>query len=155
MANSIPGQIIGELGEIGKKVGGEVAKIPKDIAGKAMESLGSGGSNKMGANMTVTPSSEGKTSDSMWDKIGLEKDKKIKRSIARKALEDLVSKSTQKREPSIWERLQMEQEQKKAQMAQQKGATPLTMPTSKRARGDLYGAKAKKTATENKNVRQD
>ncbi len=154
MANGIPGQIISELGELGKKVGTEAVKVPKDIAGKAMESLGSGGSNKMGAAMAKPVGGESK-SDSMWEKILGEKDKKIKRAIARKALEDLINKPTDRREPSIWERLQMEQEQKKNQMAQQQGAAPLAMPSSKRARGDLYGAKAKKTSTENKNVRQD
>lgn len=155
MSNGIPGQIISELGELGKKVGGEAAKVPKDIAGKAMESLGTGGgANKMGAAMATPQGGESK-GDSMWEKILGEKDKRIKRAIARKALEDLINKPTERREPSIWERLQMEQEQKKNQMAQQQAGAPLAMPSSKRARGDLYGAKAKKTSTENKNVRQD
>lgn len=155
MPNGIPGQIISELGELGKKVGGEVAKVPKDIAGKALESMGTS-SGKTGAAAAKTPGGTEIKSDSMWDKIALEKDQKVKRSIARKALEDLVNKAPQRREPSIWERLQMEQEQKKQMMQQKAGSgSPLPMPASKRPRGDLYGAKAKKTATENKNIRQD
>lgn len=153
MPNGVPGQIISELGELGKKVGGEVVKIPKDIAGKALESMGTA-SGKAGTTTPKASPGEAK-SDSMWDRIGLEKDKKIKRAIARKALEDLINKQPQRREPSIWERLQMEQEQKKQAQQQAGAGSPLPMPASKRPRGDLYGAKAKKTATENKNVRQD
>lgn len=154
---NIPGQIISELGEIGKKVGGEVAKIPKDIAGKALESLGAS-SKKSGFSTPVQKAPEGGTPATAWEQIGVEKDRKIKQAIARKALEEFVGgKITKLREPSIWERLQMEQEQKKnLQQAQQAAASQsLPVATSKRPQGDLYGTKAKKTATENKNVRQD
>lgn len=146
MNNNLPGQIISELGQIAKDVGKQTAQIPKDIAGKALESLGTSSGKKA----TTAPQND-------WEKIHGEKDVKIKRSMARKALEALL-KHEPKREPSIWERLQMEQEQKKNMMSQQRGASPmqpLVMPSSKRPRGDLYGAKAKKTATENRNVRQD
>src|SRR3989338_8772328 len=99
MPNNIPGQIISELGQIAKDVGRQTAKIPGDIAGKALESLGAS-SKKSGA--------------TAWDQIGVEKDQKVRRAIARKALEDLIGGAAAKpREPSIWERLQMEQEQKK------------------------------------------
>jgi hypothetical protein len=159
MPNNIPGQIISELGQIAQDVGKQAVQIPKDIAGKALESLGASSGKKPG---TITPtqtSPEGGNPDTAWAKIGTEKDQQIKRSIARKALEELVAGMiTKKREPSIWERLQMEQDQKKEQQTQQAAASRASsLPTSsgKRPRGDLYGTKAKKTATENRNVRQD
>ena len=158
MANNVPGQIISELGEIGKKVGGEVAKIPKDIAGKALESLGAS-TKTPGGTVKAQTNSPDVAPKTAWDKIAVEKDQKVRRAIARKALEDLVGGAVAKpREPSIWERLQMEQEQKKnLQQQQQAAATASQLPQtgSKRPPGDLFGVKAKKTAAENKNVRQD
>jgi len=51
----------------------------------------------------------------------------------------------------------MEEDQKKRQMTAQKvqAGQVLQMPSSKRKRGDLYGTQAKKTATENRSIRQD
>ncbi len=150
---NIPGQIISELGEIGKKVGSEVVQVPKDIAGKALESLGTSGGS--GQKPLVTTQSGGEKS--AWEKIDGEKDQKIKKSIARRALEELANRQLKQKEPSIWERLQAEQDQKKqeAQSRQAASAQQLPTSTSKRPRGDLYGANAKKTATENRSLRQD
>lgn len=145
MPNTLPGQIISELGSIAKDVGKQAVQVPKDIAGKALESLGAS---------TKKPAGD----DSAFAKIGREKDLRMKQKIARKALEELASGSLAKpREPSIWERLQQEQEQKKHMQQQQASAANQSLPASvsKRPVGDLYGTKAKKTATENKNVRQD
>lgn len=146
MPNNVPGQIISELGQIAKDVGKQAVQIPKDIAGKALESLG--------ATSGKTPAGD----NTAWAQIGREKDQKVKQSIARKALEELAGgKITRPREPSIWERLQQEQEQKKHMQQQSAPGAMAPLPTSssKRPVGDLYGAKAKKTATENRNVRQD
>lgn len=156
--NNLPGQIISEIGQIAKDVGKQTAQIPKDIAGKALESMGMGG-KKPGTTVPAQKSPEGGKPANAWEQIAVENDQKVRRAIARKALEDLVAGAgTRKREPSIWERLQMEQEQKKNQAQQQKAAQAMQsvpMPAGKRPRGDLYGSKAKKTATENRNVRQD
>jgi hypothetical protein len=161
MANNLGGQIIGELGDIAKDVAKQAVQVPKDIVGKALESMGGSSGNKQGASkFTVNsgaPDAGGKPS--AWDQIGSEKDVNIKRSIARRALEELAGGGVKKqREPSIWERLQQEQEQKKQMLGQQKAASDaqsLPMPTSKRPKGDLYGKKAKSTAMENKSLRQD
>lgn len=161
MNSNLGSQIAGELGNIAKDVGKQVAQIPKDIVGKALESMGaSSGMKPGGTKFTVqstTPEGSGK--QSAWDQFGSEKDAQIKRQIARKALEELAGGSVKKqREPSIWERLQQEQEQKKQMQAQQKAqsdAQALPRSTSKRAVGDLYGKKAKSTAMENKSLRQD
>jgi hypothetical protein len=149
--NNLGGQIIGEIGEIAKDVTKQVAQLPKDIVGSAMESLGTPPSSK--PLVSMSPGGE-KTA---WERIDGEKDNKIKRSIARRALEELANRQLRKKEPSIWERLQQEQEQKKGMKVQQNAAAAqqLQPSSSKRARGDLYGAKAKTTATENRNVRQD
>ena len=104
---NLGGQIIGELGEIGKKVGGEVAKIPKDIAGAAMESIGSGGT-KQGQTPLVAAQPGGEAT--AWESIDAEKSQRVKRSIARKALEELAGHRLKRKEPSIWERLQREQD---------------------------------------------
>src|SRR5436190_19471349 len=109
--NNLGSQIISELGEIGKKVGGEVAKIPKDVAGSAMESLGavSAGGKVVAPLVSAQPSGE----KSAWEKIDSETNKKIKRSFARKALQELINGGLKRKEPSIWERLMSEQDQKK------------------------------------------
>jgi len=153
--NNLGGQIIGELGEIGKKVGGEVAKVPKDIAGSALESMGVSSGTTRGQ-VPLVPARPGGEA-SAWETIDREKDQKVKRAIARKALEELAGHRLKRKEPSIWERLQQEQEQKKqhAQIVRAAADQQLPAATAKRPRGDLYGAKAKKTATENRNVRQD
>ena len=146
MLNNIPGQIISELGQIAKDVGKQTAKVPGEIAGKALESLGTS-SNKPASTAVA------------WEQIGAEKDRKVKQALARKALEELAGgKVTRPREPSIWERLQMEAVQKKnVQQREQAAANASQLPQtgSRRPPGDLYGMKAKKTAAENKNVRQD
>jgi hypothetical protein len=151
MANTIGGQIIGEISEIGKQVGGEAVKVPKDIAGIALESLGATSGKKQGNQITKP--------NTAWEQIDTEPDKKIKRQMARRALEELTKGALQRpKEPSIWERLQMEADQKKKEdIASQVVAAKqhLNVPTSKRPKGDLYGTKAKQTATENRNVRQD
>ncbi len=159
-SGNIGGSIISELGQIGKQIGTEVVKVPKDIAGKALESLGTASSKNPKGQTVVSgkPGEEGKPSTA-WEQIDGEKDRALKRHMARRALEELTSGAiAKKKEPSIWERLQQEQEQKKNVLAQnqaQQAAQSLPTGTSKRPRGDLYGKKAKQTATENRNVRQD
>lgn len=154
--NGLGGQIISELGGLGKKIGGEVAKVPKDIAGKALESLGTSSGKKPGSTTTSTNTSEGAKS-TVWEQINAEKDQRARQRMARRALEEFARGGSRKKEPSIWERLQMEQDQKKKEQTanQQAAGQQMAAPVAKRARGDLYGKKAKQTATENRNVRQD
>ncbi len=161
MNNNLGSQIAGELGNIAKDVGKQVAQVPKDIVGKALESMGGSTGKKAGAQTFTVQSSGSENSgkQSAWNQMATESDVKVKRQIARKALEELAGGSVKKqREPSIWERLQQEQEQKKQQRMQQQAqasAQSVPMPTSKKSRGDLYGKKAKATAMENKSLRQD
>jgi hypothetical protein len=154
MADNVASQIIGELGEIGKKVGGEVARVPIDITGKALESLGAkSGKGVQGktANLPNEPTA--------LDQIDREQDRKIKRSFARKALQDWAGGGARAKKQSIWEQLQQEQEQKKQEaffQAQAARTSQLPQASAKRPIGDLYGTKAKKLGSEvGKNVRQD
>lgn len=131
---TITGALTDELGDLGKSIVREAVAVPKDIAGKALESLGTPTSQKPQQQKPTTAAS------------------------ARAALAALAGPPKPK-EPSVWERMQAEAEQKKemrkhqrAQAAEQ--ALPVVKP--KRARGDLYGIKAKKFSGEvGKNIRQD
>lgn len=160
MNNNFASQISGELGQIAKDVVKQTAQIPKDIVGKALESMGASGNTKSaGGKFTVSQSGpDTGNGPGAWEQISRESDQKVRRQIARKALEELAGGGVKKqREPSIWERLQQEQEQKKQAQAQQKAQSAQALPTatSKRPVGDLYGKKAKSTAMENKSLRQD
>lgn len=155
-----PGNIIGELSELGKQIGTEAAKVPADLTGKALESLGMSGGKKGqhgSPSKSVQMPHERTANPTAWESIDQESDIQIKKSIARAALEELIHPKPKQREPSIWERIQMEENQKKEQAAK-KAATQNTipMPSGKKARGDLYGVKAKRQGSElGKNVKHD
>ncbi len=149
MAN--PGSMIGaftdELGDLGKQIVRETVKVPKDIAGKALESLGTSGGQKQ-KQQTVA------TADAPKKEPG---EPQIKASIARAALAEIAGIKPKQKEPTVWEKIQAEAEQKKELGKQQQtAAQALPAVKSKRPRGDLYGMKAKKAGSEvGKNVRQD
>jgi len=153
---SIPGQIIEELGELGKTVGGEVVKTPKDIAGRAVESLGatSGGKSKAAAVASAGANQEpGKLAE-----FAAAGSLETKRAVARAALAELAARPKPK-EPAVWERHEQEEERKRQQQTQAAaGAAAAVLPDtgSKHPKGDLYGIKAKRGAAEmSRNVRQD
>lgn len=134
--------------------------MPADLTGKALESLGvSSGkkSQQSGANRPIPLSQEQSGTPSAWDSIDRERDMQVKKSIARAALEELIHPKPNQREPSIWERIQMEEQQKKELASKQAAAqSSLPMPAGKKARGDLYGVKAKRQGSElGKNVKHD
>lgn len=155
-----PGSIIGQIGEsfetIAKDVAEEVKQAPKDMVGSALESVGlstGGKKNQKQATPTSSPGVEGVPQPPPQPGPSEE----IKRAIARAALEELSGKKPTQKQESVWEKLQKEEEQKKEQKKQKAQAAKAQLPqaSSKRKRGDLYGMKAKKTAAENRNVRQD
>lgn len=162
-----PGTIIGsftdELGELGKQIVRETVKVPKDIAGKALESLGASSGTKQGQR---NPPAGGQVQQDQktgekgpLDQLGAVKEQQAKQAIARAALAQLAGVTPKQKEPSVWEKIQAEAEQKKElskQQQQQTAARALPIIKSKRPRGDLYGLKAKKAGSEvGKNVRQD
>lgn len=148
-----PGTIIGsftdELGELGKQIVRETVKVPKDIAGKALESLGASSGQKQP--QQTTPSA-----DTPKKEVS---EQQVKASVAREALAQIAGVKPKQKEPSVWEKIQAEAEQKKElakQQQQQASAQQLPHVKSKRRRGDLYGIQAKKAGGEiGKNVRQD
>ncbi len=154
MPQGIARQIIGSFEDIGKDVLKQTAQVPKDIVGKALESLGTSGSNKQGQQAQPTST---KPQEGALGQLEQTKDEKTKKAIARSALEQLAGKPQQK-EPSVWEKIQQEMEQKKEQQKQQsrQAGQQLKSGKGKRPRGDLYGLKAKKASAEmSRNVRQD
>jgi hypothetical protein len=154
----LPNTIIGSFEDIGKSIVTETAKIPKDIAGKALESLGASSKGQpTNPQPEPTKDQETKPKDS-WDDIDGQKDTRVKKTIAREALAALAARR-KPQEPSVWERLQKEDEQKK--MEQRKATAAASMTTlpvikGKRPVGDLYGIKAKRQGSEiGKNVKSE
>ena len=144
------GAFTDELGDLGKQIVRETVKVPKDIAGKALESLGVSSGQKKQQQTT------GGTTDAPKKEPG---EQKVNASIARAALAQLAGIKPKQKEPTVWEKIQGEAEQKKELGKQQQQVTAqqqLPAVKSKRPRGDLYGLKAKKASGEvGKNVRQD
>jgi hypothetical protein len=154
----LPNSIIDSFEEIGKSIVSETAKIPKDIAGKALESLG-GTSKSQPVQPQPEPTAEqaNRPKDS-WDDIGTQQNMSVKKTIAREALAALAARRKPQDE-SVWERLQKEQEQKKMEQnkrdAEQR-AQALPATKGKRPVGDLYGLKAKRQGSEiGKNVKSE
>lgn len=158
MGQGVARQIIGSFEDIGKDVLKQTAQVPKDIVGKALESLGTSGSSKQGQQFQQGQQDGAKSKEGPLGQFDAAKDEQTKKAIARSALEQLAGKPKQK-EPSVWEKIQQEMEQKKQQQqqqAQQQSAQQLPSGKGKRPRGDLYGLKAKKASAEmSRNVRQD
>ena len=156
-AGSIIGQITEELGELGKQVVTETAKVPGDVAGTLLESFGSSSSPK-GRQVPTAQSSVSKTPDAgPWNTIDTLKDRKEKSQFARSALSQF-SQEPQQRKPSVWEQIQMENQQKKDYEKEQKELQSKALPTLtyKKPPGNLYGIGVKQSPTERgKNARND
>ncbi len=158
-SGSIIGQISEELGELGKHVVGEAAKVPKDVAGKALESLGSTSGQKGQQSVGTGRGQDVRDSENTAvGKFTRAKDQHVKNAIARAALAQLAGVKAEQKEPTVWEKMQTEVEQKKEQTSQQQQQAAnkqLPLVKSKRPRGDLFGVNAKQTSAERKGVRQD
>lgn len=152
--------IIGSFEDIGKDVARETANVPKDIAGKIIESLG-GGSTGKNQQTPITPHvfSEGQKQDGALGTMAETKDVQVKRAVARAALEQLAGKSSmEKAPPSVHEEQQREDTMKKEQKKQDTARAQMAeLPrmSSKKRRGDMYGIKGKSSTEMSKNVRQD
>jgi hypothetical protein len=158
MANPIPKPIIGAFEDIGEQIVHEVKKLPIDIAEQALESVGMNVGGKQGTTKAQNPKpGTTQTEGSAYQQMDQTTDQKIKREIARKALEELIQSAPKPKEKSIWEKIQEEEAQKKEAQKQQQTqqSSQLPMPTSKPKRGNLYGAKQKQTAVENKATKSD
>lgn len=151
--------IIGSFEDIGKDVASEAAKVPTDVAGKILESL-TGAPAAKGQKTPQTNEKQGTTNakpDGALGAMEQTSDMKVKRAIARAALEQLAGKGEEKA-LSVWEEKEREKkEQKKVQEKQDKEKAFAELPhlSFVKRRGDLYGIKGKSSSETSKNVRQD
>ena len=150
-------QIIGSFEDLGKQVGSEVVKAPAEIAGKALESLGTTKSTKQQSAVIGTDEAgKGKPEVSgPLSEFNRAKDEKTKQAIARAALEQFAGKPKSP-EPSVREKSQMAEEQKKEQAAKQVTQAAAVAPVftpSKPKRGNLYGIAQKASSEKSRNAR--
>lgn len=157
-----PGSILGQIGEsfetIGQDVVRETVQAPKDIAkdmvGLALESLGGSSGKKSGKNQAASGTV---ASTGTPPSPEVQQEDANKRAIARAALQAL-SGGGKPKELSVYEQKMKEEREKKEMEKKQREEAKkkeLPMPASKRARGDLFGKKAKQTQIESKAKRQD
>ncbi len=154
---NIIGGFTDELGDLAKSIGSEVAKLPGDMVGSALESMGMKGM-KAGTTRAVQP--QPGQPESAMAKMDKMTDVRQKQAHARFVLAEMAgnidlygSARAQKREPSIRERLEAEEQQKKDMEKEQKmyaQASALNQPSSKAKRGDPYAAKRSQRKAEQK-----
>ena len=138
-------QIIGSFEDIGKDIAREAVKVPTDIAGKALESLGTN-PKKPKSPQPASPA-------------GGSPQPEKKPLPPRAWLAELAGKTKKQKEPSVQERLEKEKleknekEQKQVATAQQ--MAPLPKMSQKPKPGNLYGIAQKTSSEKSKNVRQD
>ena len=152
-------QIIGSFEDIGKDVLRQASNVPKDVLGKALESLGtSSGKKQQGQTHLQLGQEAASKPNTPLDEVAAAKDRKTKQAIARAALQYLAKKP-EEREPSIRERLEKEKQQKELMEKKQKEEAEkmkLVEPKSHPRRGNLPGLTRKQTGSETqKNVRAD
>lgn len=138
-------QIIGSFEDIGKGVARETAKVPADVFGKTLESLG----------QSSQKSQQGNPAPQVKPETAVPPEKPVP---PRQWLEELAGKN-KNREPTVQERLEKQKQEKnekesKLAVAAQKMA-PIVTGSSKPKRGNLYGIKQKSSSEMSKNVRQD
>ena len=145
-------QVIDSFEDIGKDIVRETAQVPKDIIGKAIESLGT--SSQKSQNSQTTQTSQ--KSEGALAQLDQTKGQKAKQAMAREALAQLAGNKQQK-EPTVQERIEREDAAKKEALKKQQATqmAPLTAVSSKPKRGNLYGIKQKASSEMSKNVRQD
>lgn len=91
--------VIGSFEDIGKDVAREIVKAPTDIAGKIIESL-TGGSSVKGQKQPAangTDASAAKKPDGALGAMEETNDMKVKKAIARAALQQLAGNQEQKK----------------------------------------------------------
>jgi len=135
-------QIIGSFEDIGKDIAREAAKVPTDVVGKALESLGTSSQKPQKGNAMPAPAKEPE-----------------KPVPPRQWLALLAGKTKQQKEPTVQERLEKEKQEKnekeQKQVATAQQMAPIAPVPTKPKRGNLYGIKQKTSSEISKNVRQD
>lgn len=152
-------QIIGSFEDIGKDVLKQTGSVPKDVLGKALESLGTSSAKTQQGQTNVQPGQEnGQKPNTPVDEFEQAKDRKTKQAIARAALQYLAKKP-EEREMSVRERLEKEKQQKEMLEKKQKEEAEkmkLVEVRSHPKRGDWRNVAKKQAGSEtSRNVRQD
>ena len=150
--------IIGSFGDIGGEIVKETVNVPKDIAGKALESLGATTTQQKKGNQKQTKTTSGRSFQTL-DEVSKKPDEEGKKATARAALQELVGQGKPEKKPSVWEQKQKEEEQKKKiEEEEKKKHEKQMLPkiSTKKKRGDLYGIQAKQEGSEiGKNVKAE
>jgi hypothetical protein len=126
-------QIIGSFEDIGKDIARETVKVPTEIVGKALETLGTN---------PKSPQSP-----------------QIPQKSSRQWLAELAGTAKKPPEPTVQERLEKEEREKnekeQRQVATAQKMAPLPYMSQKTKPGNLYGIPQKSSSEKSKNVRQD
>jgi hypothetical protein len=164
---SIPKQIIGEMGDLGREIIKDTAKAPADLLGKALESIGTSSNPQHAQGGLVQTilggggnTSEGGTggsgnSQNPFQQMKQANSQQTKAAIARSALEYLTTPPKQK-EQSIFEKQKMEEEQKKEMLKKQnemQAKQTIQMAKPKPKRGALFAAKKQSNMEQKQNVK--
>lgn len=157
------GKGIGEqLGQLGKQIVTDIAKVPAKITGldtggtDETVGQGTGGKKSTGFTQQKPPpkSAETQRIEEIVRQDEAEKQKKL--AQARRLLQQFIEPQ-QKSVPTLQEKLEMEEmERKKKEIEEEKKKAQKQLPVvvGKRPRGDLFGMKAKKFGGEvGKNVK--
>ncbi len=165
MPDGIKSGIGEQLGNLGKQIATEVINIPAKITGMdggtTNETAGSGTGGKQKGQKGTHSAQSGtnifglpRTPEQIAAEDALEKQKKL--AEARRLLQQFIQPQGQS-EPTLAEKQEMEEmEKNKKEIEEEKKKAKSVLPVvaSKRPRGDLYGAKAKKFGGElGKNVK--
>lgn len=146
---NVPGQVLNELGELGKSILTETVKAPGAIAGEAIPGVKSSASFQK-AEEAKHPDSK----PSPLDELTQEKDQTRLLGIARKALEYIAV--PRQKEPTVRERLDREEadaKQRQEETAVKEARMAPVAPPKGKKRGDLFGTK--QSTEKSPNVRQD
>jgi hypothetical protein len=148
--------IIGSLGEIGSEVVSEVAKVPGDMAGSLLESVGTPSGKKQGSQQSKGTNSEGQK---ILDTVSDIHNEQKRRQSARRVLEQYVGYGKPQKEPTVYEKKIMEEEEKKKfeeEEKKKKEKQALPKLSTKQKPGDLYGILSKREGSEiGKNVKAE
>jgi len=155
---SVVKQIIGSFGDIGGEIVKETVNVPKDIAGKALEGLGTATAQQKQGGQKKTKATSGKSYQTL-DEVSKKPDEEAKKAIARAALQELVGTGKPEKKPTVWEQKQKEEEQKKKlEEEEKKKREKQALPkiSTKQKHGDLYGIQSKQEGSEiGKNVKAE
>jgi hypothetical protein len=154
-------QIIGSFEDIGRDVARESVKVPVDIAGKALESLGAASQKQGNTVLTGTGApGEGGTGEPKpegpLEHLGKTDDPTVKKAIARAALAQIAGVTPGEQEQTTWDRQQQEDKERKELETRRAAARQFQLPVirGKQRRG-MGGVREKAHTEVSKNARQD